>query len=322
MSQIMGRSNTKGSQIADMLMPANGYRGAQSRRGIQPKDHMKENRMSLKYSQAKMREEREIAARRPKDLYKLEQFRDIGARVYEEAPRSPRRSARGADYDDGNNMSFDNASKRSAERSTTGLFLQKGIGAERRAKLLEKNYEARAEIQEKLEDARYIADRPNTPRKGRTPKGNEVAKLAPRNNANFIAENRSKADRLEAPATMTVREKAAQRDSVHENFGKVPSYLEARKQKWAIEKEEASRRAPDPNCPRGMKLMPDEERVSTLEVLKQSKEEAMNQLSKMPFILETPTAKRKHASLEAKLKEIESAVALFSKTKVYVADSN
>ena len=47
----------------------------------------------------------------------------------------------------------------------------------------------------------------------------------------------------------------------------------------------------------------------------------MKQLTKLPFILETPTAKRKHAALEAKLKEIESAVALFSKTKVYIADS-
>ena len=222
--------------------------------------------MSLKYAQAKQREEREIAARQPRELYKLEQFRDVRARVYdEEGPRSPR-----GGYD--NETSFDNMSGSATGRSEKmTVYLQKGVGAERRAKLLERNYESRTEIQEKLEDARYIANRPSTPKKGRTPKGDEVAALAPRNESNFIGQNRNKADSMRAMKTMTTREKRAEKDAVHHNFGKVPEYLLDRKAKWAEEKEEAARRAPDPNCPRGMKLMPEEERISTLEVLEQSR---------------------------------------------------
>ena len=46
--------------------------------------------------------------------------------------------------------------------------------------------------------------------------------------------------------------------------------------------------------------------------------EALKQLQHMPFIVETPSAQRKKLALEDKLKEIEDAVALFSRTKVFV----
>ena len=119
---------------------------------------------------------------------------------------------------------------------------------------------------------------------------------------------------------MTRREQSAQDGAVHENFGRVPKYLRNRKEQAQREKEAEAARAPDPNCPKGMKLMPEEERVQTLEVLQNSREEAINQLAKMPFVLETPSAKRKHAELEMKLKEIEAALSLFNKQKVYIAD--
>ena len=149
--QIGGRQ--KQSAVADMLMPTNGFRGAQKRAGIAPKNHMKDNLMAIKFAQIAAREERENAARNQKDLYKLEQFRHVPSRVYEMAPASPRRSARG----DGEN------------RENDGEYLQKGAAARRQQELREKSKAARTVIQEKIEDARFIADRPTTPRKGRTP---------------------------------------------------------------------------------------------------------------------------------------------------------
>jgi len=299
--QVAGRQ--KPSAVAEMLMPTNGFRGAQKRAGIAPKNHMKDNLMAIKYAQAAAREERENAARAAKDLYKLEQFRNVPSRVFEQPPPSPRRSARGDENDEND-----------------GEFLQRGTAERRQQELREKNKAARQIIQEKIEDARFIADRPSTPRKGKTPARTEVGVFKPRTNDDWISSNRQAAQRMAAPVTLTKNERAAQDAAVHGSFGQVPEYLQQRKLQWAQEKEEAKRLAPDPNCPKGMKLMPEDERVQTLEVLKASREEAMNQLSRMPFILETPTAKRKHAELEMKLKEIEAALQLFSKQKVYIAD--
>jgi len=258
--------------------------------------------MAIKYAQAAAREERENAARNTKDLYKLEQFRNVPSRVFEQPPPSPRRSARGD------------------ENAENEEFLQRGTAERRQQELREKNKVARQIIQEKIEDARFIADRPSTPRKGKTPSHYELGVFKPRTNDDWISSNRQAAQQMAAPVTLTRNERAQRESAVHESFGQVPEYLQQRKQQWAQEKEEAKRRAPDPNCPKGMKLMPEDERVATLEVLKASREEAMNQLSRMPFILETPSAKRKHSELEMKLKEIEAALQLFSKQKVYIAD--
>ena len=300
--QIAGRQ--KQSAVADYLMPTNGLRGAQVRAGKTPKNHMKDNLMALKYAQAAAREERENAARQTKDLYKLEQFRNVPARVYDEPPLSPRRSARGEE----------NVENREG-------FLQKGASERRLEDMKEKNRVARIIIQEKIEDARFIADRPTTPRKDPTPKHNEVSVFKPRTQDNWIAKNKDAAEKMQARATFSTSEKSKQNAAVHESFGQVPKYLQQRKQEWENEKEEAARRAPDPNCPKGMKLMAEDERLQTLEVLKTSRDEAMNQLARMPFILETPTAKRKHSELELKLKEIDAALMLFSKQKVYIADN-
>ena len=38
---------------------------------------------------------------------------------------------------------------------------------------------------------------------------------------------------------------------------------------WAKEEEERRRNAPDPNCPPGMKVMDDQERIKTLNALRE-----------------------------------------------------
>ena len=67
----------------------------------------------------------------------------------------------------------------------------------------------------------------------------------------------------------------------HESYGKNPKYLEERKQQMKEEKELRMRSMPDPDCPKGMKLMPDEERLSTLENLQRSKAEVLQLLGKL-----------------------------------------
>ena len=74
------------------------------------------------------------------------------------------------------------------------------------------------------------------------------------------------------------RPKVQESPAKHESYGKNPKYLEERKQQMKEEKELRMRNMPDPDCPKGMKLMADEERLSTLENLQRSKAEVLQLL--------------------------------------------
>ena len=75
-------------------------------------------------------------------------------------------------------------------------------------------------------------------------------------------------------------------------------------------------------CPKGMTLLPEEERLETLKVLQQNAAETNKVLSKMPLLVETPSLIKRKAALEQKLQEIESAIQVFSRTKVYVREDS
>jgi hypothetical protein len=292
MIQKKNGSATKDS-IGQFLSPENGLRGHMERKGIKPKDHMKDNMRDLKEAQFRMREIREEMNKPTKELYKLSQFRDVNSKLYEPSENNSRRRASFESHD----------------------FLPRGEADKRREELAKENKAARLEINAKLEEAKYYADRPITPRKAAVPRANEVASLSGPSNADFISRNKLKAITMQARKTDDCQSLGGK----HEEYGRVPEYLEERKARWAEEQDDIRRRRPDPNCPPGMCLMPEEERVSTLEVLQQSKEEALNQLRKLPFVVETPTMRKKQEYLESKLREIEGALVIFSKPKVYIA---
>jgi hypothetical protein len=149
-------------------------------------------------------------------------------------------------------------------------------------------------------------------RKGSVPRASDLAKLAPRNHTDFVNRNKVKAITM-SPPPETVEEEPTK----HRSYGEIPLYLQERKCQW--EEEERLRSAQDPNCPPGMKRMPEEERVSTLEVLLQSKEETTKLIQRLPFTVETPSQRRRQNDLENKMREIDHAISLFSRSKVYVA---
>ena len=65
--------------------------------------------------------------------------------------------------------------------------------------------------------------------------------------------------------------------------------------------------------------MPDEERVSTLNDLKESLKEINNALEKLPVVSKTLAMEKHRKELESKLIRIERAIETFSKKTVYVA---
>lgn len=299
------RRGNQSSAIGQFLNPTDGHRGALVKKGLKPKDHMKDNRIELRQEQARKREEREEAARPKKDLFKLQQFKDVRSRLHENYNRN-------SNHHDRNQYDDEFHDEEDYKESSHKEFVQRGVAERRREELKAKNLAARDELDAKMEDAKYYADRPTTPRKAGIYKG--VQKTAAPSNTDFLARNKAQAMHMEP-----IRKHSAPEEQKHENYGRVPSYLKERKQEWEEQREEEIRRRPDPSCPPGMCLMPEGERQNTLDVLMESRKDAMAQLQQMPFVVETLRLKKKQDALENKLREIEQAITIFSKPKVYVA---
>ena len=290
------------ASVADFICPDNGYRGRQLRRGIVPKDHMKENYRQLRATQINNFEQKIKSKMNKSETYtKLIEFRNVPSRVYQESKLEPPLTSRTSD---------------------TGVFLMKGTNNRRLNNQVLKGKAARREVEKQMVEAEMYttAIRPSTPRKDAVPKATETAMLAPRSKADWVASNKMRAQTImpPSPSKSTISEDFSNVKK-HKAFGKVPSYLQQRKSEWKIEKDRIEASKPDKDCPPGMTLMDDDERLATLETLQQSKIECMKILSKMPIVLETLSMKERQTSLENKLKEIESAIGIFSKAKVFIA---
>jgi len=68
-----------------------------------------------------------------------------------------------------------------------------------------------------------------------------------------------------------------------------------------------------------MTLMPENERLETLRVLSESEQITKSELFSMPLTVQTLGMKKKKNALEAKLKEIEDAVKIFNRPKVFIS---
>ncbi|CAM9826063.1 unnamed protein product [Scytosiphon promiscuus] len=162
--------------------------------------------------------------------------------------------------------------------------------------------------------ADYRGERGVTPRKEAVPRAGDVAHLAPRSGRDFVAANRLQA------AEMKARD-VPDRDTTftHDSYGRVPEYLVTRQEQWEREAERRKAEAPDPSCPPGMKLMPEEDRLRTLRQLQENEASCQSQLNKFPLVVQTPLLQRRVDDLNSKLKEIDEAKAIFSRTRVYIA---
>lgn len=243
-------------------------------------------------SEARARELRREKETEPAPLFKMDKFKDVPSRVFEEKHSSPPAEGR----------------EREERR-----FLERGV-SEKRIEDLAHQRRVQRETSE-LESKLTLA----SPRKAPVPRSSEVAPLAAKREVNFVGKNRVRAQVLQPPVRGARDKEASGRPAVHASFGRVPDYLEQRNSEWAEEKERQRRAAPDPDCPPGMRLMGEDEREQTLAKLAASHSEVLRQLQAMPFVIETQSQKSRQSALESRLCEIEDAVAVFRRPRVYVA---
>ncbi len=195
------------AQIADFICPDNGVRGAMKRKGIKPKDHMKENFMQIRDSQRANRELREEGNREPRELYKLSQFRNVDSRVYD--------------------------IKVQPYKEADGDFLARGAGQQRRTELTMERRQIRAEVEKRIEEARQISDNPlASPRKAAVPKDDGVLV---HKDIDFITSNRVNAQlnaQLNVHSLPNARSPTNDSTTKHSAYGRNPKYLQDRKQQW------------------------------------------------------------------------------------------
>jgi hypothetical protein len=105
------------------------------------------------------------------------------------------------------------------------------------------------------------------------------------------------------------------------NYGKTPKYIEKykeeakEKQEFKLEQRAAKMRPP------GTRVLPENERIETLEKLEQNKKEVIAIMNQLPISMRTENLKKHKIELENKLTEIERAIETFSRKVVYVKNN-
>ncbi|OXB58505.1 hypothetical protein ASZ78_009070 [Callipepla squamata] len=100
--------------------------------------------------------------------------------------------------------------------------------------------------------------------------------------------------------------------------GHVPQYLLERKEQWRRQMEEQLRSRPDPDTPPGHTMMPEGQRLEMLSNLKQSQEQMIKDLMMLPMRADNLSIQKRRAELERNLSQIEEALRIFSRPKVFI----
>ncbi|KAM3937554.1 enkurin domain-containing protein 1 [Leptodactylus fuscus] len=109
-----------------------------------------------------------------------------------------------------------------------------------------------------------------------------------------------------------------QQDYDSKQKGHVPQYLLDLKEKWRKEQEERKKQTPDPSLPPGHTMMPEHERQETLNKIKQTQSQLLKELVMLPVRADNLSIQNRRTELEKKLSEIEEAVKVFSRPKVFI----
>uniref|UniRef100_A0A3P8WU04 Enkurin domain containing 1 n=1 Tax=Cynoglossus semilaevis TaxID=244447 RepID=A0A3P8WU04_CYNSE len=106
--------------------------------------------------------------------------------------------------------------------------------------------------------------------------------------------------------------------SAYDRHQMLQHLLEERKEQWRREAEERRKNAPDPTIPSGHTMMSESERQETLKSLKETHRSLVTELLSIPLKADNLSVRSRRAHLDCRLSEIEEAIKIFSRDKVYV----
>ncbi|XP_048371119.1 enkurin domain-containing protein 1 [Sphaerodactylus townsendi] len=156
--------------------------------------------------------------------------------------------------------------------------------------------------------------------------GGNVKTLKENSKVDFVSHNAQNAKRAQlrrSRSLQSLTEVLEQKRKEQEEYdarqkGHVPHYLIERKDRWRKEAEERRRNTPDPAMPLGHSLMPESQRMETLNNLKQSQGQLLKDLLLLPLRADTLNLQNRRVELEKKLSQIEEALKIFSRPKVFI----
>ncbi|NXF88305.1 ENKD1 protein, partial [Eubucco bourcierii] len=123
---------------------------------------------------------------------------------------------------------------------------------------------------------------------------------------------------LQALAELLEQKQQEQDNYNRQQKGHVPQYLLQRKELWRRQQEEQLRNLPDPDTPPGHTMMPEGQRLETLNNLKQSQEQLVKELVMLPVHADTLSMQKRRVELERNLSQLEEAIKIFSRPKVFI----
>ncbi|ETE61370.1 hypothetical protein L345_12881 [Ophiophagus hannah] len=140
---------------------------------------------------------------------------------------------------------------------------------------------------------------------------------------NHNAQNAKRASMQRSRSLQSINKVLEQKQKDLEEYntkqkGHVPHYLIERKDHWRKEAEERLRNTPDPDTPPGHAMMPENQRLETLKNLRESQEKLLKELLLLPVRIDTLSVQTRRVSLEKKLSQIEEALKIFSRPKVFI----
>ncbi|NWY64741.1 ENKD1 protein, partial [Erithacus rubecula] len=123
---------------------------------------------------------------------------------------------------------------------------------------------------------------------------------------------------LQALAQLLQQRRRQQDEYNAKQKGHVPQYLLERKEQWRRQREERLRNLPDPETPPGHTMMAESQRLDTLSSLQQSQEQLIKDLVLLPMSGDSLKMQKRRVELERKLSQIDEAIKIFSRPKVFI----
>jgi hypothetical protein len=142
----------------------------------------------------------------------------------------------------------------------------------------------------------------------------EAPALLPRTNKDFVRENFDKAPEF----VKAVKTKTSKEVPRTEPLGAIPAYLVGRKKELEEAQEQARLARAPPSAPPGQRLVPEEERLATLDRLRCRMRELEGELARLPLTMRSLLSQQKRSAIEQGMEEVENAIRTFSKQKVFV----
>ncbi|KAG8179897.1 hypothetical protein JTE90_017429 [Oedothorax gibbosus] len=134
-----------------------------------------------------------------------------------------------------------------------------------------------------------------------------------------VSSQESESIRSDSASHVSCRSKQKTKSEVKHRPGQIPNYLVERRRQWEEAREEERRREEVAAVvPEGYSLLPDEERLETLELLKKNRDELVQSLSSLPVRNDTLRLRRCREELEKQLAKVDEGLKIFAKPKVLI----